>query len=111
MSVINIKDAPSDWAENQQFAYIGRYGKGQNGYFGNPIVRGMQCPICSDTHMDAGSTLKCFEIWMLNKIKTDQIYKDRIESLREKTLVCFCAPRPCHGNVIEKYLNLPDERR
>lgn len=29
----------------------------------------------------------------------------KIETLRGKTLACFCKPKLCHGDVIEKILN------
>ena len=27
-----------------------------------------------------------------------------IDELRNKKLFCYCAPRPCHGNILIKYL-------
>ena len=32
-------------------------------------------------------------------------YRRRIEGLRGKTLMCFCKPLACHGDVIAEYLN------
>ncbi len=29
----------------------------------------------------------------------------RIEELRGKLLVCWCYPKPCHGNVLVEFLN------
>ena len=30
---------------------------------------------------------------------------EKIEQLRGRKLVCHCAPLPCHGDVLIKYLN------
>ena len=43
--------------------YIGRPGKGEVGYFGNPIVVGKECPICGEIHQ-RGETLKCYEKYL-----------------------------------------------
>lgn len=34
---VNIRYAPVGWHQNSDYVYIGRPGKGQDGYFGNPF--------------------------------------------------------------------------
>jgi len=84
--------------------YIGRPGKNQDGYFGNPVALGKLCPICQNTHIDRGSTLPCYKKYFESRLQNDNEFKSRIFTLRGKTLGCFCAPLPCHGNVIAEYL-------
>jgi hypothetical protein len=77
--------------------YIGRAGKGQDGYFGNPFRRVQGEP--------RGSTLERFRVWFFNRLETDPEYKRRIHELKGKTLGCFCKPHPCHGDIIAEYLD------
>ena len=80
--------------------YIGRAGKGQNGYFGNPF---------SGPNREAN--VKQFHTYFHERIKTDDEFRRRVMKLRGKRLGCFCAPNPCHGDVIADYLNsLPEEK-
>jgi len=100
MPVIHIRNTPVDWQNNPEFVYIGRAGHGNDGYFGNPVAIGRKCPVCGDTHRDGGSTLPCYSKYLANRLGTDQEFKARVKTLDGKTLVCFCAPKPCHGNVL-----------
>lgn len=38
------------------------------------------------------------------RIRTDPTFKERVLELAGHTLGCWCAPLPCHGDVIIKYL-------
>lgn len=74
--------------------YIGRAGKGQDGYFGNPYKAGTRA-----------ENIKMFKAYFLAKLKTDPMFRKRVLELKGKTLGCFCKPQACHGDVIAKYLN------
>jgi hypothetical protein len=88
--VVNLRDEEFD-------VYIGRAGRGWNGYFGNPFRRTpMQRP---------GDTLKRFEEHFLERVEKDREFRRRVLELRGKRLGCFCKPNPCHGDVIAKWLN------
>ena len=86
--------------------YIGRprWGEEGKGEWGNPIVRGQQCPLCSQTHPDAGSTLPCYRkhLWGLLK---DPKTLSRFLKLRGQILGCFCKPGPCHGDIMKEFLD------
>lgn len=84
--------------------YIGRAGRGHDGFFGNPIVPGRPCPVCEDVHDAGGDTLACFRV-LFDRVVADVDGRARIEELRGKRLGCFCKPNPCHGDVIAAYLN------
>lgn len=80
--------------------YIGRAGKGHDGYFGNPVAIGRKCPVCASMHQDRGSTLPCYRKHLAERMKNDLVFAGRVASLRGKTLVCFCKPQPCHGDIL-----------
>lgn len=80
--------------------YIGRAGKGQDGYFGNAHRVGY-CSICETEH-DRGEAVDAFRIDFWQRIATDPKYKHRVSSLSGK-LGCFCAPCDCHGDVYVEY--------
>lgn len=69
--------------------YIGRPSK-----WGNPFVIG--------EHGTREQVIAKYEAW----IKTQPQIADLAE-LRGKVLGCFCAPKPCHGDVLAR---LADER-
>jgi hypothetical protein len=91
-TVINIRDRqPSD-------VYIGRAGKGKDGYFGNPFKL--------NPGESRGATIERFKVWFLDRLQIDPVFKQRVLQLRGKRLVCFCKPQPCHGDVIANWLNV-----
>ena len=74
--------------------YIGRAGKGQDGYFGNPY---------GDRSREENiSRFKEYFYW---RIENDPEFKQRVEQLKGKILGCFCKPKSCHGDIIAEYLN------
>jgi hypothetical protein len=77
--------------------YIGRAGKGQDGYFGNPfrLRYGEQ----------RGATIERYRNYFHNRMETDPEFNRRVHELKDRTLGCFCKPYPCHGDVIAEYLN------
>lgn len=102
-TVINIKSGqPYD-------VYIGRAGKGQSGYFGNPIQFGKPCPVCGIVHPDTfngrQAVLYCYKRWFWNQINTDDEFYERCFDLAGKILGCFCKPKACHGDVIVAWIN------
>ncbi len=89
--VVNLNDCDFD-------VYIGRPGKNQDGYFGNPCL----CDNRSKSIAD-------FKVYFYKRLSSDPEFKYRIHQLRGKTLGCFCKPQRCHGDIIVKYLNdLPE---
>lgn len=77
--------------------YIGRAGKGMDGYFGNPFKL--------EPGMSRGDTLDKYREYFHNRIQTDPEFRKRIDTLQGKTLGCFCKPYPCHGDIIKEYLD------
>lgn len=75
--------------------YIGRAGKGQDGYFGNPFTLQKHGP----------EALTLFLRYFLERLDREQEFFDRVSALQGKTLGCFCKPGPCHGDVIAQWLD------
>jgi hypothetical protein len=87
--VVNLKKEPYN-------VYIGRAGRGEDGYFGNPFHL--------YSERDRDKVLKLYKAYFDSKILIDPEFKKRILELKGKTLGCFCKPKACHGDVIVGYL-------
>lgn len=102
--VINIKDAPLNFlkkdGDQNGYVFIGR-----PSLFGNPIIKNKICPVCSDIHESNGSTLECYKVYINERMKFDEAFRTEVENLVGKTLVCFCKPKRCHGDILEKITN------
>ena len=85
MTVYNIrdKDIPDD------AVFIGRPSK-----FGNPFVIGK--------HGNREQVVAKYKEWILSKPELVEMAKLR---LKGKNLVCYCAPLPCHGDVLLEIVN------
>ncbi len=73
---------------------------GRSTQFGNPFLM----------EKDGGNysregCVEAYREWFKDKIRTDPEFRDAVEELRGETLGCYCAPQPCHGDVILDYLN------
>ena len=92
--VVNIRHAACD-------VYIGRAGHGEDGYFGNSfrLLPGMSC----------GTTLDRYRSYFYERLRTDTEFRQRIHALKGKRLGCFRKPYPCHGDIINEYLNTLDD--
>lgn len=97
--VVNLRTEAYD-------VYIGRAGKGHDGYFGNPFrVRSDRCAHCKQYHTNNAIVVARFETWFVARIKSDPEFQRRVAALAGKTLGCFCKPAPCHGDIIASYVN------
>lgn len=93
--VIHIKDAPRGWQDDPRYVYIGRPKKGLgDGYFGNPF------PV--DRIRDREEAIVSYERHARERIALDEVFARRVADLNDKILVCFCSPKPCHGNVLSR---------
>lgn len=62
--------------------------------FGNPFVIG--------TAATRDEVLASYERWLYERLHADPVFCRQVVALRGKTLCCCCAPRPCHGNILER---------
>lgn len=74
--------------------YIGR-----GSPLGNPYIIGI--------HGDLDQVLKMYRTYLVNKlISRDPAIETAMRNLTpDSKIVCFCAPKPCHGNIIEEFWN------
>ena len=89
-TIVNIQDATYD-------VYIGRKGRGEEGYFGNPFTL-QQYP-------DRRTLLLVYRRWFWNRVNEDIEYRERVMGLKGLVLGCFCKPAECHGDVIKAWLD------
>lgn len=101
MSVINLYSAPDAWAADSSFVYIGRSGKGFKGGFGNPFIL--------NNESERAEVLVKYTHWLVSKVLDDPSYAFEVKQLANKTLVCFCAPKPCHGDILQSVAILLNE--
>ena len=91
--------------------YGGRSGKNQIGIFGNPHPIGY-CKICNKQHTRE-EAIKAFRPYFYDKIKIDAEFKKQVESLKNKTVGCFCKRKDkeisCHLDIIKEYLDNMNE--
>lgn len=69
--------------------YIGRAGQGHSGMWGNPFTTGTK-----------REQVEKYRQWILHQ----PYLLNQLEDLRGKRLGCFCAPYPCHGDVLVEML-------
>ena len=81
-AVINIKDAPRGWKLNPNYVYIGRPSK-----WGNPFTVAI--------HGQEGA-VEVHARWVRDQ---EQLLID-LDQLKDKTLVCYCKPLACHGDML-----------
>lgn len=96
---VHVRQEPFD-------VYIGRTGHGfdhrpEAGVFGNPIVRGATCSVCSRVHTLKGETLSCYEVWLRRRVEEDVEFRRQVGELYGLYLGCFCGgDRACHGHIL-----------
>lgn len=95
--VVNIRREDYD-------VYIGRAGKGQSGYFGNPFRVGYPCGRCGRIHREGSETIECFRGYFNERIRQDPKFRRSVLALAGKRLGCFCKPWPCHGDVYVEWI-------
>lgn len=69
--VVNIRKEPFD-------VYIGRAGRGEDGYFGNPFSIG--------PGMTREQSVERFRQYFYHRIENDREFRERVEGLRGKRL-------------------------
>lgn len=61
-------------------------------------------PYYIDQDKSRAKKIELFEQHLLNQLETGQITKANLLELYGKDLVCFCFPKPCHADIIRKYV-------
>lgn len=69
-------------------------------YIGRPSEFGNPHKMRSES--ERAKVIEAFEKTARMRIAVDQVWADKIKGLHGKTLGCWCAPKPCHGDVLVK---------
>lgn len=95
MAVIHIKDAPKGWQHNKQFVYIGRDN-------GRKKLKGSKWfnPFKIGPKWDRMKVLSLYNTY----IRSLPMLLADLGELEGKTLVCWCKPEDCHGDILEELL-------
>lgn len=101
--VVNISKLKKTWIYDNDYVYIGREGKGFSGIFGNPF------PLKNEKDRDI--VLEQYRSYLENRIETDKYFREEIKSLKDKILVCFCKPKPCHGDILVEIIERLNEEK
>lgn len=98
--VANLRKLPEGWQADPNMVYIGRSGHGLISLWGNPIRAEQPCRECGKSHTTR-ETIPCYARFLQTTLEAQPFpLRQNIFSLTGKTLVCFCAPAPCHGHEI-----------
>lgn len=90
--VVNIKSLDKWWHLYEDYVYIGREGKGLPGPFGNPFLL--------EREADREKVLEQYRVYLEGRIQEDAGFCESVKALCGKTLVCFCHPKKCHGDIL-----------
>ena len=60
--------------------------------WGNPYV--------VDQHGSRAEVIAKYRVWLWREIRAGRIGPDALAALHGKRLACWCAPKPCHGDVL-----------
>ncbi|AFC22386.1 hypothetical protein F353_gp04 [Vibrio phage CP-T1] len=60
---------------------------------------------------DRTDVISKYETWFIEQINTNGLFKTLVEDMVNDVrkgvsinLMCHCAPKPCHGDVIKRYM-------
>ncbi len=118
MSIRNVKVANirptfenlKEWCENPENVYIARKGvvfvnkqryPPRDSIWYNPYKIGKDG--------DRNQVIEKYEVYIRERLHREEGLKDELKKLKNKNLGCWCAPEPCHGNVLLKILGEMEE--
>jgi len=109
--VANLKtwgpQAASMLVENGDAVYIGRHYKG---VFGHWKKSKWMNPFRSQRDGSISGRMKVVERYE-QYVRASPLLMKSLHELEGKVLFCWCAPKPCHGDVLVKLIEEAKERR
>jgi hypothetical protein len=91
-----INKRSDEYLTAKNTVYIGRGSK-----WGNQFIMGMDG--------DRAEVIQLYREWFLERIEGDPAFMRETMKLKDKTLVCYCKPLPCHGDAIAEWLDRNDD--
>jgi hypothetical protein len=101
-------DVPSSQQTSRQDAqvlFLRKFGPAGSVYIGRGSKWGNPFRIGVDG--DRATVIARHEAWL----RTQRDLLGALDELRGKDLVCFCAPQPCHGDLLLRLANATREQR
>jgi hypothetical protein len=71
-------------------------------YIGRPSI--FQNPYFIGRDGTREEVIEKFKYYFIEKIKTDNNFKSKVDGLKGKVLGCHCKPKFCHGDIIKSYI-------
>lgn len=97
MKIMHLRDLTPELARTETVARIDRRTK-----FGNPFV------MSGKSMKERLRVIEQYRVYAEEKVKSDPWF---FEELRGLDLACWCAPLPCHGDVIIDILKRTEKER
>lgn len=72
-------------------------------YIGRPTIYGNPFQIGKDGTRE--DVVKKYKRYFFERLAEDKEFEEKILTLKDKRLGCFCKPLACHGDIICDYLN------
>ena len=69
-------------------------------YVGRGSIWGNPFPMSQES--DRAEVISKYKVWLKDQIQTGGYSLEQLACLKGKDLVCFCAPKACHGDSLEK---------
>ncbi len=108
VKVVNIRPGFKDlkeWCEHPDNVYIGRRGIVFVDKKRYPTEDSIWCnPYKIGKDGDRDEVIQKYEIYIRNRLEKEVGLKDELKRLKDKNLGCWCAPEPCHGDVLIKLI-------
>lgn len=82
--------------------YIGRANKGHSligSKFANPF------PMKNQSEEERQRVVNEYKTWVWQQVLDKKITKEDLLNLKNQKLVCYCAPKACHGDVLKDLVN------
>lgn len=73
-------------------------------YIGRPGPLGNPFRMRSESDRERDRVVAEYKIWMEKEVDRNPEFRQQILALRGHDLACWCAPKPCHGDVIISWL-------
>jgi len=87
--------------------------KGRGVYIGRPSIFGN--PFTMSKESDRVDCIQKYKGWFWTQYHTDQKFYIAVHELAEQArkgeliLICWCAPKPCHGDIIKDFIQYLNE--
>ena len=94
MQILNFYALGKKIPENA--VYIGRASP-RNGLPGSPYAN----PFPMESEADRADVIQRYRRWLAAQVASGVITKEDLAQLHGKDLVCYCSPKPCHGDVLK----------